>query len=144
MKTPTFEPSRTLPIRNTFTWNGPRWTYDGAFSQSRSGTRAPGCEMPAPALPRIVNAFSRALAAGAALIAATIWAAVLEGALVALVARLTVRSFPTIVTESGESGTPGFTSWAVSSLPPSWPIASDSSTTTCVALVALNVPVWPV
>ena len=50
--------------------------------------------MPAPAFPRIVNAFRSAPAAGSALIAATTCAAVLISAPVSFVARLTVRSLP--------------------------------------------------
>ena len=119
MKTPTFDPSRSLPIRRARIWNGPRCTYDGALSQSRSGTRVPGWAMPAPALPRIVKACSSALAPGWALTAATTCAAVLVNAPVSLVARLTVRSLPIIETDSGEFGTPGSTSWAVRLLPPS-------------------------
>ena len=54
MNTPTLEPSRSLPIRSIFIWNGPRWTCAGAFSQSDSVRRGVAWTMPVPAtaLPR--------------------------------------------------------------------------------------------
>ena len=94
MNTPTFEPSRCLPIRSTRCWNGPRWTLGGAFRKSDSCTRARTWTTPAPALPAHVYAVTSALAASLALIAATTCAAVLVSAPVEFVARLTVMSLP--------------------------------------------------
>ena len=103
-----FLPSRFLPIRITLYSNGPRFTF--AFvAVVRKSDRLPFVRpwtIPAPAFPRYVCATSFAKA-GLALIAATTSAAVLASAAAASVARLTARSLPVNVTESGELATPG-------------------------------------
>ena len=87
---PTFEPSRTLPIRMTFGWNGPRWTWllscgmplagiacETARKSDRLSFSVAGTT-PVPALFWNVSALTSALAPGSALMAATTSAAVLE------------------------------------------------------------------
>ncbi len=61
---PTFDPSRTLPIRMSCGWNGPRWTCElscgiplagiaaGTARKSDRLTFDRGCTMPAPVFPR--------------------------------------------------------------------------------------------
>ena len=129
--TPTFEPSRCLPIRITEYLNGPRWTWAfvAVVRKSDRLTFARGSTTPSPAFPRYVTATSFAFASGLALIAATTCAAVLVSAPVPSVASRTSRSLPVTCTDSGASSWPGWMNSAVMSLPPSWPHARDVSTT---------------
>src|SRR5215218_513569 len=146
---PTFDPSRVLPIRMTFGWNGPRWTWllswgiplagievETARKSDRLSLSVAGT-IPVPVLFWNVSALTSALAPGCALIAATTWAAVLESAPDEFVARRTVISFTSAETLSGEFAAPGFTNWALMSLPPWWPQARDVRTTRLALLIAV-------
>jgi hypothetical protein len=50
MKTPTLEPSRCLPIRSIFTWNGARWTCAGALRKFDRRERGVAWETPLPGI----------------------------------------------------------------------------------------------
>src|SRR4051812_50034009 len=107
MNTPTFEPSRCLPIRSMRMSNGPRGTEAGALRKSDSETFACTGTIPAPALFAYVYAFTSALAAGAALSAATTCAAGLDGAPAGFVARGATMSLAGTPAGRGGAPTPG-------------------------------------
>ena len=94
--------------------------------------------MPAPALPPYVYAFTSALAAGLALIAATTWAAVLVSAPVGARRQVDDDVVAGDGDESGESFAPGFLNSAVIRLPPRWPMAFENSCTASGWLVAFG------
>jgi hypothetical protein len=98
---------------------------------------AVGATTPVPPVLRNVVAVTRA--AADALIASTTCLAVLVTAPPASVASVTVIALPSTATLSGVEA-PGLTSSAVTSLPPSWPQATDVSTTACAWLAASRPP----
>src|SRR6185295_18733612 len=85
--------------------------------------------MPAPALPRYVDAVIRAAASGLALIAATTWAAVELRAPAASVPRKTSTSLPLTATLSGWLLPVWLRNSDMTWLPPSWPQSLAVSTT---------------